>query len=110
MTTFWPVQEAAQADYETLREAALAGLALIGAAAGRFERAGLAGLVVSPAADPVFTAVITGATRPAWTPYADPRNEALAASYGLLLDAGDAHPQRAESDQAALTVCQPGRQ
>jgi hypothetical protein len=106
MRTFWPVQEAAQADYEALREAALAGLALIGVAAGRFERVGLAGLVVRPAADPVFTASLTGAVRPPWTPYVDPRAEALAAGYSLLLDALD----RRDWDQAALMAGQGGRQ
>ena len=69
MRAFWPVGEAAQADYETLREAALAGMVICEAAAGRFERAGLAGLIARPAARPVFVASVAGASRPAWTPY-----------------------------------------
>jgi len=52
---------------------------------GRFERRGLAGLIAWPATVPVFTARLVGASRPAWTPYADPRLEALASSYELLL-------------------------
>ena len=89
MRTFWPVAEAAQADYEALREAALAGTALCDAIAGRFERAGLAGLIVCPAARPVFTARLSGATRPPWTPYADPRVHALAAGYEVLVAVAD---------------------
>lgn len=87
MRRFWPPCEAAQADYESLREAVLAEAPLLGEAAGRFERRGLAGLVDWPAAEPVFEARVVGARRPPWTPYADPRFEALAAGYGLLLDA-----------------------
>lgn len=85
MRDFWPCSEASQADYEALRAAALGAVVLIGAAAKRFERAGLAGLVVHPVADPVFNASVHGALRPPWTPYGDPRGEALAASYSLLL-------------------------
>jgi hypothetical protein len=79
------VGEAAQADYEELREAALAGLATASPAARRFARAGLAGLVACPAAQPVFLASVVGAARPPWTPYEDPRAQALAAGYGLLV-------------------------
>ncbi|TMK42494.1 MAG: hypothetical protein E6G66_16265 [Actinobacteria bacterium] len=87
MRTFWPAAEAAQADYEALREAALRGTPLVGPAAARFERAGLAGLIKKPLARPVFTAVVSGATRPAWTPYQDPRTEAMIDIYELLVAA-----------------------
>ena len=40
MSKRWPAVEAAQVDYETLREAAVRGTPLVGAAAARFERAG----------------------------------------------------------------------
>lgn len=40
-----------------------------------------------PAAEPAFEAILVGARRPPWTPHADPRLEALAAGYALLLDA-----------------------
>ncbi len=86
MRRFWPPCEPAQADYESLREAVLAGAPLLGEAAGRFERRGLAGLIAWPAAEPVFEAILVGARRPPWTPHADPRLEALAAGYALLLD------------------------
>jgi hypothetical protein len=86
--TFWPAAEAAQADYEALREAALGGTPLVGLAAARFARAGLAGLIEKPLAGPVFTAVVLGATRPAWTPYADPRTEAMIDTYQMLVAAG----------------------
>src|SRR5437762_1510203 len=83
-----------QADYEGLRAAVLATGALpADVAAARFHRRGLAGLIAWPAAEPVFAAGFRGAARPAWSPYADPRLEALAAAYRLLLapDAGGAH-------------------
>ena len=82
---FWPVGEAAQADYETLREAVLSGQPLQSLAAARFGRRGLAGLIAWPAAEPVYTAVIVGAERARWSPYTDPRLDALAAGYELLL-------------------------
>lgn len=87
MTPQWPAGEAAQADYEQLRQATLTDLPLIGVAAGRFARRGLAGLIAWPAAEPVFEATLVGAARPAWTPHADPRDEALAGAYQLLLAA-----------------------
>ncbi|HEV2810176.1 MAG TPA: hypothetical protein VGV93_07255 [Acidimicrobiales bacterium] len=85
MRSFWPAAEAAQADYEVLREAVLAGGQALTLAAGRFERRGLAGLIAWPASEPVFLAQLAGAVRPAWTPHVDPRLEALAAGYELLL-------------------------
>ncbi|HSS10165.1 MAG TPA: hypothetical protein VLL25_09780 [Acidimicrobiales bacterium] len=83
--SLWPAAESAQADYETLREAAMRGTPLLGAAAARFERGGLAGLIARPLARPVFSALVVGASRPAWTPYADPRTEAMIDAYQLLL-------------------------
>jgi len=85
MRSFWPAAEAAQSDYEVLREAVLAGGQNLTLAAGRFERRGLAGLIAWPASEPVFLAHLAGAVRPAWTPHVDPRLEALAAGYELLL-------------------------
>jgi hypothetical protein len=82
---FWPVGEAAQADYETLREAVLSGQSLQSLAAARFGRRGLAGLITWPVAEPVYTTVLVGAARTRWSPYADPRLDALAAGYELLL-------------------------
>jgi hypothetical protein len=81
----WAAGEAAQADYEALRAAVLAGRPLLGMAAGRFERRGLAGLICWPAAEPVFVATVVGARRPAWTPHDDPRLDTLAAGYQLVL-------------------------
>ena len=63
---------------------------LVGQAATRFARRGLAGLIAWPAAEPVFAATLIGAVRPAWTPHADPRGAALAGAYELLLTATDA--------------------
>lgn len=82
---FWPVGEAAQADYEELRAAVLSGQPSQSLAAARFARRGLAGLIAWPAATPVYGAVIVGAERASWTPYADPRLDALAAAYEMLL-------------------------
>ena len=85
MRTFWPVGESAQGDYGQLRAAVLAGIALVGVSASRFERAGLAGLIVAPSSEAVFAAVMVGAQRPPWTPHGDPRLEALAAGYGMVV-------------------------
>ncbi len=85
---FWPLGEAAQADYETLREHVLATAALPDSvAAARFSQRGLAGLITWPAAEPVFAAELVGAVRPPWTPHDDPRLAALAAGFGLLRQA-----------------------
>lgn len=89
MRSFWPAAEAAQSDYEVLREAVLAGGQVLTMAAGRFERRGLAGLIAWPVSEPIFLARLAGADRPAWTPHADPRLEALAAGYELLLSVPD---------------------
>ena len=84
---FWPVGEGAQADYEALRKAVLSGEALHSLAAARFARRGLAGLIVWPVAEQIYTAVMVGAARAPWTPYADARLEALACGYDLILRA-----------------------
>jgi hypothetical protein len=89
------VGEAAQADYETLRRQVLAtGTLPESLAAARFARRGLAGLITWPATEPVFHAQLVGAARPPWTPYHDPRLDALAAGYALLLDAATTLPTR----------------
>jgi hypothetical protein len=86
--SFWPPTEAAQRDYETLRAYALETAVLPpGAAAARFDRRGLTGLIAWPAAEQLFVAELEGAARPAWTPHEDPRVSALAAGYQFLLDA-----------------------
>jgi hypothetical protein len=83
--TFWPIAESGQADYEELRASAAAETPPLTLAHRRFEQSGLAGLICAPSAVVVFHALIVGAERPAWEPYADPRDTALAESYGLLL-------------------------
>jgi hypothetical protein len=86
MRSLWPVAEAAQADYESLRRSVLAGAPWRGdAIARRFERCGLAGLVRAPAAEPVYLAELVGALRPAWCGREDPRLEALRDVYAFLL-------------------------
>jgi hypothetical protein len=92
MRPFLPASEPAQADYERLRAAAVSGRGLPNElVAARFWRRGLAGLIVWPVTERAFAAVVSGALRPAWTPYGDPRLEALAGTYGLLL--AEAAPQ-----------------
>jgi hypothetical protein len=81
----WPVGEAAQADYEALRKAVLAGEPMLSLTAARFARRGLAGLIAWPVAEPFYSAVMVGAERAPWTPYGDPRLDALAAGYELIL-------------------------
>lgn len=83
---FWPISEPAQTDYEVLREAVLSGQSVQAIAAARFARRGLAGLIIWPDAETVYTPVVLGAKRPAWTPHADPRVDALFAGYELILE------------------------
>ncbi|MGH8890312.1 MAG: hypothetical protein ACRDV3_11245 [Acidothermaceae bacterium] len=86
--SFWPPAQAAQLDYETLREGVLTGGGPPeGLTAVRFARRGLAGLIAWPAAEPVYLLDLVGAARPAGQPHADPRVQALAAGYQFLLDA-----------------------
>jgi hypothetical protein len=87
MTRFWPPADPRQQAYERLRSAVLASGRLPDElAAARFARRGLAGLIVWPDAEPMFSAHLIGAARAAWTPYTDPRRAILAATYRLLLD------------------------
>jgi hypothetical protein len=58
--------------------------------AARFARRGLPGLIAWPSADPVFDAALLGAHRPPWTPHEDPRLDALADAFALLLNTGRA--------------------
>ena len=55
--------------------------------AARFARRGLPGLIAWPSAEPVFDAALLGARRPPWIPHEDPRLDALAAGFALLLGA-----------------------
>jgi hypothetical protein len=88
--SFWPVGEAAQADYERLRGLALTGSPAVDLAARRFERYGLWGLIARPQAAPVYVASAVGAERPAWSPYEDPRELALADGYQIIVAASAA--------------------
>jgi len=91
--SFWPPVEAAQIDYEALRAHLLEHDRLPGdLAAARFGRRGLAGLITWPVSEPSLVAELAGASRPAWSPHADPRVDALAASYQFLLDAAARQP------------------
>ena len=87
MRTFFPVGEAAQADYERLRAAVLEGTPLADPLAARFERGGLCALVGSASVNQsaCFAAEVVGARRPGWSPYVDPRLEVLADAYGLVI-------------------------
>jgi hypothetical protein len=83
---FWPVAEAAQADYELLRAAALAGEAPRDElAAARFARRGLAGVIAWPRSEPVYLGALVGAQRPPWSGAEDPREAALGEVYGFLV-------------------------
>jgi hypothetical protein len=88
--SFWPVGEAAQADYERLRGLALAGTPAVDLVARRFERDGLWGLIACPQAAPVYVSSVFGAERPAWSPYQDPRELALADGYQIIVAASPA--------------------
>jgi hypothetical protein len=83
---FWPVAEAAQADYELLRAAALAGEGPRDElAAARFARRGLAGVIAWPRSQPVYLGALVGAQRPPWSGAEDPRAAALGEVYGFLV-------------------------
>lgn len=83
---FWPIAEAAQADYEALRAAALAGEPPRDElAAARFARRGLGGLIAWPSSEPVYLGAVVGAKRPAWSGVEDPREAALGEAYGFLV-------------------------
>jgi hypothetical protein len=83
---FWPIGEAAQADYQALRASALSsGQTPSSLPAARFARRGLAGLIAWPASQPVFTGPVLGGVRPRWSPHDDPRLDALAAGFAFLL-------------------------
>ena len=99
MTRFWPVGEAAQADYEALRAAVLAGVPWCGPAAARFQRGGLWGLIRRPTADPTFLATLVGALRPPWSPHTDPRLDTLADAYQLVLAAGDTNQPNRQTQE-----------
>ena len=82
---FWPATEQAQLDYERLREMVLAGGLLVGPEAERFQRAGLAALIRRPSSKTSrLVATLVEVPRPRWSPYADPRLDALADAYSLL--------------------------
>lgn len=87
---FWPVGDAAQADYERLRDLALAGVPALDPAARRFERYGLWGLIACPQAAPTYVARVRGAQHPAWSPYEDPRTLALADGFQIIVAASAA--------------------
>ena len=84
---FWPISEAAQADYEQLRAIVLAGGELDEIlAARRFARRGLTGLINWPQAEPTYLGSMTGADRPAWCGAEDPSEQQLRDTYAFLLD------------------------
>ena len=83
---FWPIGEAAQADYEALRAAALAGAPPRDElAAARLARRGLGGLIAWPSSEPVYLGAVIGARRPPWSGHEDPREAALGEVYGFLV-------------------------
>jgi hypothetical protein len=85
MMRFWPATDRAQLDYERLREMALAGTLLIGPEAERFQHGGLVALIRRPSsAAPRLVATLVEVSRPRWSPYLDPRLDAVADAYALL--------------------------
>lgn len=85
---FWPATDRAQLDYERLRKMALADALLVGPEAERFRRGGLSALIRRPmSSSPQLAATLVVVHRPRWSPYVDPRLEALADAYALLSEA-----------------------
>jgi len=94
---FWPATDPVQLDYERLREMALAGTRLIGPEAERFQHGGLVALIRRPSsAAPHLVATLIHVPRPRWSPYLDPRLDALADAYVLLGAAARAADQSLE--------------
>lgn len=85
MRTLWPVTDPIQAEYESLRALALANADLCGPPALRFSQQGLVGLIAWRRIESSFSVSLVGAQRPPWTPYTDPRLDALAELYEFLL-------------------------
>jgi hypothetical protein len=82
---FWPATDPVQLEYERLREMVLAGTRLLGPEAERFQHGGLVALIRRPgAAAPRLAATLVEVPRPPWSPYLDPRLDALADAYALL--------------------------
>ena len=82
---FWPATDPVQLEYERLREMALAGTHLIGPQAERFQHGGLVALISRPcSAARGLVATLIEVPRPRWSPYLDPRLDALADAYVLL--------------------------
>jgi hypothetical protein len=87
VSRFWPPREAAQIDYERIRERVLSGDDRLDLVSIRFQHAGLAGLIARPSSEPFWVARIVGGRRPPWSPHADPRLDALADGYQAVLAA-----------------------
>jgi hypothetical protein len=85
MRTLWPVSDPIQAEYDSLRALALADADLCGPPALCFAQKGLAGLIAWRRIESPFSVSLVGAPRPPWTPYTDPRLDALAELYEFLL-------------------------
>jgi hypothetical protein len=84
MMHFWPATDRAQLDYERLREMALAGTSLIGPTANHFQHGGLLALIRRPSSvGPQLIATLVEVP-PRWSPYLDPRLDAVADAYALL--------------------------
>jgi hypothetical protein len=82
---FWPATDPVQLEYERLREMTLAGTRLIGPEAERFQRGSLIALIRRPGvAVPHLVATLIEVPRPRWSPYFDPRLDALADAYALV--------------------------
>jgi len=94
---FWPATDPIQLEYERLREMALAGTRLIGPQAERFQHGGLVALIKRPcSAAHGLVATLIHVPRPRWSPYLDPRLDALADAYVLLGAAARAADQSLE--------------
>jgi hypothetical protein len=85
VTRFWPATDPVQLEYERLRALALAGTGPVGPAAERFDQGGLVALIRRPSsASAQLIATLIEVPRPRWSPYGDPRLDALADAYALL--------------------------
>lgn len=96
MSLLWQPREAAQLEYESLRERVLLGDQFEDEeSACRFARWGLAGLLESKQCqEPCWEVRLSVLPRPAWTPYVDPREAQLMVAFDWLLKSDERRPGR----------------
>lgn len=87
MSLQWSLADPAQNAYERLRAQVLLGEDLEADRMQGFHELGLAGLLLGPSRQTSWLVTVHGAKRPRWTPYEDPREQALVDTFAFVLAA-----------------------